>query len=74
MSEYPDNLSNYDRKRKMFYSNFDSVETFTSTEAATLRKQEADEWWQKNHFETPEEHRFRTENFNRPSLGQRILI
>ena len=28
-----------------------------------------DEWWNENHFESPEEYSFRVDNFNRPSIG-----
>jgi len=57
MNKYSENSLNYNRIREMFFLEFAPIESFTSTEAAETRKKEADEWWQKNHLETPEEHR-----------------
>lgn len=46
---------------------------FDSKEDFDKYAKEADDWWKKNHLETPDEYKLRIEYFNRPSIGGIIL-
>jgi hypothetical protein len=57
------------RVLSLFNAKFGGVNRVASEIEADEFIKKVDEWWNENHFESPEEYSFRVDNFNRPSIG-----